>query len=102
MNNPGDSGLDRINKVALIAILAAPGVGNRRAMELVSVFDTPYAVLSAPAREIAQALNVNIQIGKNIVQSCRDLGSAEEILNKAEKFGAEFLEGLPGFVVEKR
>lgn len=91
MNNPGDSGLDRINKVALIAILAAPGVGNRRAMELVSVFDTPYAVLSAPAREIAQALNVNIQIGKNIVQSCRDLGSAEEILNKAEKFGAEFV-----------
>lgn len=91
MNRPSISGLDRINKVALIAILSAPGVGNRRAIELVSLFETPDAVIGAPAREIAQALSVNIQIGKSIVQSCRNLEVAEKILDNTDKFGAEFV-----------
>jgi len=91
LNNSSSTGLDRINKVALIAILSAPGVGNRRAIELVSLFETPDAVIGAPAREIALALNVNIQIGKNIVKSCRKLEAAEEILKKTEEFGADFV-----------
>jgi len=80
--------LDRNARLALIALLSAEGIGNRRAMELVTLFHTPEAALKAPAGEVASALNVPLQVGRQVVKAGRSMEAAEKKLAAAERCGA--------------
>jgi DNA processing protein len=80
--------LDRNARLALIALLSAEGIGNRRAMELVTLFHTPEAALKAPAGEVASALNVPLQVGRQVVKAGRSVDAAEKKLAAAERCGA--------------
>jgi len=83
--------LDRAGRVALLAIKSSINVGNRRTAELVEIFGSPQAVLAAPAGEIAAALSVQLEVGRNIVRSGRVLENAEKVMSAVEKAGAKIV-----------
>ncbi len=83
--------LDRTNRVALMAILSTPNVGNRRAIELVEAFGGPEKVLSASVREIAHALNIQESAAREVAKAITSLREAERTMAKAEGMGAEFI-----------
>jgi len=73
---------DHNNRLALLAILAAPEIGNRRARELVELFGSARAVISAPAGEISEALRVPLKVGRGVVKSGRSLDKAEKVMSR--------------------
>ncbi len=83
--------IDRAGKVALIALRASSGIGNKRAVELVNTFGSPQAVLAAPAGEIATVLNVPLEVGRSVVKSGRAQERAIKVVESAEKIGAKIV-----------
>lgn len=81
----------RESKIALVALLRADGIGNRRATELIKQFGSLDRLFSAPAGEISAALNQPLSIGRAVHQAGRDLAKAGEVVAKAEKCGARIL-----------
>lgn len=83
--------LDRSSRIALLALLAAPGVGNRRARELVEMFGSPGEVLSAPAGEIAAAIKVPLKVGREVIRSGRSMEKVEKILDRLQPIDARLI-----------
>ncbi len=81
----------RSEKIALIGLLSAEGIGNSRAMELVRLFGSPSEVLTAPAGEISVAIKVPLKIGRSVVQVGRDLTKAEKIVARIDEIGARIV-----------
>ena len=88
MKQPAEIKLDRSGCLALLALLSASGVGNRRVLELVKLFGSPEAALAAPAGEVAAALKVPLEVGRAARNAGKKLPEAERLLEKAEKTGA--------------
>ncbi|MFH0766140.1 MAG: DNA-processing protein DprA [Calditrichota bacterium] len=74
-----------------MAIASAEGVGNRRLIDLIRLFKTPEAILSAPARELAQALSVPLNVGQAVVKAGREMSVQEKILDKTEAWGGRLI-----------
>lgn len=78
----------RETKVGLIALLGAAGIGNRRAAELLHMFGSLEAIASAPAGEIAAAVNQPIGVGRAAQKALKDRTKAEALYRRAETYGA--------------
>ncbi len=91
---PGDfrmKDLDRTRRLIIMTIRAADGIGNRRAFQLFQLFESPENVLSAPAGELASALNVTTGTAKKMYKTIRDLRPAEELIQKLEQIGGRLV-----------
>jgi len=82
---------NRSEKIALIGLLSAEGIGNTRAIELVRLFGSVTEVFSAPAGEISAAIKVPLKVSRSIVQSGRNLEKAEKVVNKIDQIGARIV-----------
>lgn len=87
---------DRQELIALITLLSAGGIGNRRAAELVKLFGSGEAALAAPAGEISAALNVPLEVGRAVTKAGKDRAKAAALLDKAEAHGARILTTFDG------
>ncbi len=83
--------MDRINHIALVALLGAPKIGNTRAIELVEYFGSPENVISSSAADISQALSMKKNTGEEIINSLVSIEQAEKIVSRVEGMGARLL-----------
>ena len=83
--------LDLAERLALLSILNTTGIGNSRGRELVEMFGSPLAVLSAPAGEISEAIKVPLEVGRALVKSGREPKFAEDIMTKLERHAARLV-----------
>ena len=83
--------LDRMNKVALLTILQTPGIGNKRARELIDVFGSAEDVLNAPAGEIDASTSISLECARGLVKTARSSNSGEKILDAVDKCSANVI-----------
>ena len=75
----------------MIALLATPGIGNRRAQELIRLFGSLDAVFAAPAGEIASALKVPVQVGRATVRTDKARQEAAKSVERLEAMGGRIV-----------